>query len=152
MELLTIQPNWENPKRVQFAEEFNALLEELYTRPLSDEMHADLREMAKGMNELEEREKGYFQILRQHQKVVVKRLVQEEGWSPMGYFQQLWMAQGMAVFGVALGLCFGVALKNMAFLGIGLPIGMAIGIAIGKKKDEEKKQAGQQLNWEIKKL
>ncbi|MBT8222071.1 MAG: hypothetical protein KJN96_02760 [Eudoraea sp.] len=59
------------------------------------------------------------------------------------------MALGMAVFGVPMGVAFGAALDNMAFLGIGIPIGMAIGIAIGTAMDEQAKKEGRQLDIDL---
>ncbi len=61
------------------------------------------------------------------------------------YYQNQWLAIGMAVFGMPFGLMFGMALDNLAFLGIGLPIGMSIGIAIGQQKDRKAKSEGRQL-------
>jgi hypothetical protein len=53
----------------------------------------------------------------------------------------------MSAFGLPLGVAFGAALGNMAFLGIGLPIGMSIGIALGNGMDTKAKNEGRQLEW-----
>jgi hypothetical protein len=60
------------------------------------------------------------------------------------------MALGIAVYGVPLGLAFGVSLDNMAFLGIGIPIGLAIGIGVGNGMDKKALKEGRQLDLEIK--
>lgn len=65
---------------------------------------------------------------------------------PKGHYQTLWMAVGMSAFGIPLGLVFGLALDNMAFLGIGLPMGMAFGIALGAGMDKKAQQEGRQLD------
>lgn len=61
------------------------------------------------------------------------------------HYRNQWMALGMAAFGVPLGVAFGLALDNMAFLGIGLPIGLSIGLALGSSMDQKAQQEGRQL-------
>lgn len=62
-----------------------------------------------------------------------------------GHYRNRWMALGIAVFGVPLGVVFGLSLDNMAFVGIGLPIGLSIGIAVGTAMDGKVRQEGRQL-------
>ena len=56
---------------------------------------------------------------------------------PGSWYRMQWLGIGMAVFGVPLGVGIGMALHNMAFIGIGLPIGLVIGIAVGTAKDKQ---------------
>ena len=78
---------------------------------------------------------------------IIKLLDQELNLVPQNHYQLKWLVLGMATFGVPLGVVFGIALGNLAFLGIGLPIGMAIGIAIGTSKDKQAQDEGMQLDW-----
>jgi uncharacterized membrane protein len=39
--------------------------------------------------------------------------------------------------GVALGVVFGIAFDNMAFMGIGIAIGVSLGVAIGAQLNEK---------------
>ena len=66
------------------------------------------------------------------------------------HYRNTWLAQGMAAFGIPLGVAFGTSLGNMAYLGIGLPIGMAIGSAVGKRMDKKALEEGRQLDLELK--
>ncbi|MCU4164637.1 hypothetical protein [Carboxylicivirga caseinilyticus] len=70
-------------------------------------------------------------------KIYIIRLVEKElKLVPKNLYLIRWMAIGMSVFGVPMGVSFGMALSNMAFLGIGIPIGMVLGLAIGSAMDK----------------
>ena len=62
------------------------------------------------------------------------------------YYRNLWMAVGMASFGITLGLVFGIVFKNMAFMGIGLPFGFSIGLALGTGLDKKAEDEGRVLD------
>lgn len=49
----------------------------------------------------------------------------------INYYRNYWMALGLAVLGLPLGVVLWASLINMAFIGIGLPIGWVIGMAVG---------------------
>ena len=66
------------------------------------------------------------------------------------HYRNTWLANGMTVFGLPIGVVFGTSLDNMGFLGIGLPLGMAIGMAVGNSMDEKAFESGKQLDVEIK--
>ena len=59
------------------------------------------------------------------------------------------MAIGMVAFGLPMGVAFGAALGNMAFLAIGMPVGLAIGLAMGSGMDAKAAEEGRQLNIEL---
>ena len=71
--------------------------------------------------------------------------IKQYGYVPQGYYQNQWMAIGMAAFGLPLGVVFALSIDNMAFMAIGLPIGLPIGMAVGAGIDKEVKAAGKQL-------
>jgi drug/metabolite transporter (DMT)-like permease len=66
------------------------------------------------------------------------------------HYRNTWLALGMGVFGIPLGVTFGVSLGNMGLLGIGLPIGIVVGLAVGSVLDKKAFEAGRQLDLEIK--
>ena len=66
------------------------------------------------------------------------------------HYRNTWLALGMAAFGIPLGVAFGMSLRNLAFLGIGLSIGLAIGIAVGTGMDKKAFEEGRQMDLEIK--
>ena len=79
-----------------------------------------------------------IQVLEKEQKLV-----------PKNYYRKIWLILGMSAFGLPLGVVFGFALDNMAFLGIGLPIGMVIGMAFGAQMDKKAEKEGRQINMEM---
>lgn len=68
---------------------------------------------------------------------------------PTGYYQRLWIALGMCVFGIPLGAAMGTALGNVAFSGTGIAMGLPIGIAIGQSKDKKAAEEGRQLDIKV---
>ena len=81
---------------------------------------------------------------------IIKKLEKEVKLVPKNYYSYLWLAIGIASFGVPIGVAFGAMLGNMAFLGIGLPIGLAIGFLVGYEMDKKAYEEGRQLDVEIK--
>jgi hypothetical protein len=77
---------------------------------------------------------------------LLAHLKKAHGLVPPGYYRSEWMAIGMAAFGIPIGVAFGVAVDNTAFVGIGLPIGLAIGLSLGGAKDKEAARKGLQLD------
>ncbi|OEK07014.1 hypothetical protein [Roseivirga misakiensis] len=92
-------------------------------------------------NELKSDALSYGQISKL-QTGLTQALLKEHGLSTKGYYQNLWMVLGMSMFGIPLGLIFGLTLGSFAFFALGLPIGMPIGIAIGMQKEKEAQNAG----------
>jgi len=60
---------------------------------------------------------------------------------PEGHFVGMWIGIGMAMFS-GFGVAIGVALENMAFMGIGPAIGVAFGAGIGASIEAQKKKEG----------
>jgi hypothetical protein len=79
---------------------------------------------------------------------LLTHLEKEHGLVVPGHYRDQWTGIGMAAFGVPLGVAFGTALGNMAYIGIGIPLGLAIGSSLGAKKDAEAKRDGRQLEME----
>ena len=69
---------------------------------------------------------------------------------PKNYYRNMWLALGMSVFGLPIGVAFGASIGNMGLLGVGLPIGMAIGTLVGSQMDKKALKESRQLNIEIK--
>ncbi len=83
---------------------------------------------------------------------ILKLIEKEQKLVPKNTYRNRWMAIGMSVFGVPIGVAFGASLGNMAFLAIGIPIGMAIGIGLGTGMDKKALEEGRQLDIEIRSL
>jgi hypothetical protein len=66
---------------------------------------------------------------------------------PKDHYRRKWLALGMMIFGVPIGVVFGSLIGNIGMLGVGIPIGLAIGIGIGTQKDKKALEEGRQLGF-----
>ncbi len=83
------------------------------------------------------------------QKDFLNKLEKEQKLVPKNHYRNIWLTLGIAVFGVPLGVAFGLLIDNMAMLGVGLPIGLALGIGFGSFLDQKAKKQGNQLDFII---
>ena len=125
---------------------FKSLIDELRTRSLSDNVVSFINKQVDIINRNHD-EKGLKKQVRKSQYHIIKMLEKEHKIVPKGYYRNLWLALGMSVFGLPIGVAFGAALGNMAFMAMFMPVGMVIGMAIGSQKDTEAAKNGRQLNF-----
>lgn len=125
---------------------FKELIDELRERSLSDTMVGFINQHLEVINRSHD-EKGLKKEVRKAQYAIIKKLEKDHKIVPKGFYQSMWLALGMTVFGVPMGMAFGAAIGNIAMFGIGLPIGMAIGIAVGSQKDTQAAKEGRQLKF-----
>lgn len=119
----------------------------LQTKQLSDETISQLnKEFKIIVHDSNKPPKEFRKTLHKKTYSIFKIIEKNHKLVPKNYYRNQWLALGMAMFGVPFGMMFGLALDNLAFLGIGLPIGMSIGIAIGDSKDKEAEKNGLQLD------
>ncbi|MFD2201749.1 hypothetical protein [Shivajiella indica] len=101
------------------------------------------------INLYEKDEKTFIPKLKKARSKIVALVEKEAKLVPIGYYQNQWMALGMAAFGIPFGVMFGIALDNMAFISLGIPFGLSIGLGVGAAQDENAKKNGRQLNVKI---
>lgn len=129
--------------------QFEKLLSELRKRELPDEVVKSINTNIDLMDPTLGSEKEYIKQLRKTQADILSLTEKKLKLVPKNHFRNIWMALGIAAFGVPLGVAFGAGLGNMAFIGIGLPIGIPIGLAIGTALDKKAADEGRQLDVEI---
>lgn len=138
-----------NKKLTDLYVQFGKLLSELRKRDLPDKVvHAintniDLIDLASGTEE------ELIKQLRKTQSDILRLIEKELKLVPKNHYRNIWMALGIAAFGVPLGVVFGVSLGNMAFMGIGIAMGIPVGLAIGTGLDKKAAEEGRQLDVEI---
>ena len=137
------------PKLEKRYQKFQTLISEIQNREIPETVSMGINEKIEALNQVSGTDHNFSTKLRKTQSSIVNILLKEVKIVPKNYYRNLWLGLGMAVFGVPLGVAFGAALDNMAFLGIGLPMGMAIGIAVGTAMDEQAKKEGRQLDVEL---
>ncbi len=152
MEITTFQkPTYLRPtsKLSLKADVFEKLLNELKSRDLPESMIESVNQQVALVHASGIDEKTFAKQLSKSQSFILKQLEKELKIVPKNYYRTTFMSLGMAAFGIPMGVAFGLALGNLAFLGIGLPIGLAVGMAIGASKDKKAADEGKQLEVEI---
>lgn len=137
----------ENPKLAKPASNLRSLLKEIEKKGIPASVEGQINEIVTGVNEFPGHDPLLIKQIKAAQTSILKLLEKELEIFPKNHFQTQLMALGMSVFGLPMGVVFGISLGNLAFLGIGIPIGMAIGIAVGNSKDKEVAAKGGQLDW-----
>lgn len=128
---------------------FKKLVSLLQKEELPPEVIEKINSSLDEINQHPTQDKSLSKLISRNQRKVLKVLEKELKIVPKNYYRNLWMALGMAAFGIPMGAAFGAAMGNMAFLGIGIPIGMGIGLAFGASMDQKAADEGRQLNIEI---
>ena len=142
------RPSFEtNPKLAKQSHLLQSLLKAISEKQVPEEQASKIHEIISGINNFSGPDPELLKVMKVGQAAILKLLEKELKIVPQNHYQTLWMVLGMSAFGLPLGVAFGAALGNMAFLGIGLPIGMSIGIALGNGMDTKAKNEGRQLEW-----
>ncbi len=148
---LTERPGIQNQlglyrKYLQFAQLLYSLKEHALTGEVTTQINAEITQL----NSLADSDPEFKKTLRKTQKQVLKWVYETHKLVPINHYRNMWLALGMVVFGIPLGIAFGASLKNMAFLSIGFPIGMVMGMVVGMQLDKKAVKENKQLMVEIK--
>ncbi len=135
---------------VRLHAQLTTLLEELRGRELSVDVIGAINQEIDRVNAASGTHKAFRKQLKNSQTQILQLLRKELNLVTKYYYRNTWMALGMAAFGIPIGAAIGASLGNMAFLGIGLPIGFAVGLAVGSEMDRKAREAGRQMETEIK--
>ena len=150
MELKSINPRADiaqNKKAYKSFSQFMGFLEVLKQQDLTDVVIEKLNTEIDKINSATLK-KLNTQIKRSQIKIL-QIIEKEQKLVPKNYYKKTWLALGMSAFGIPIGVAFGFALDNMAFLAIGLPIGLALGMAVGAQLDKKAEKEGRQMNIEM---
>ncbi len=139
----------ESKKLKRRFEQFNRLIDEINQKEIPEGIEKQFSLLIEGLNTHRGTAKLLSINIRRAQIKILRLLEKALKIVPKSHYRNTWMAIGMSVFGVPLGVAFGASQGNMAFLGIGLPIGMVIGMAIGAGMDKKAEEEGRQLDLQI---
>lgn len=139
----------QNKKLIKSFNNLNGLLEALRSRDIPEDVTGRINEQVAGINTFKGSDKALKKKLQSAKNAVIKLVEKELKLVPKHHYRTLWMALGMTVFGLPIGIAISTALDNFAFLAIGLPIGMPIGMAIGSGMDKKAREEGRQLDVEF---
>lgn len=130
--------------------QFETLLEELRKHEIPTDITHAINKEVEQINSFTVSDKALLKQVKESQSRILKLIEKELKLVPQKHYMKMWLAVGMAAFGLPFGVVFGVSLGNMGLIGIGIPIGMALGIAIGTAMDKKAFESGKQLDVEIK--
>ncbi len=148
---LTPRPSFEeNPKLAKASHNLSTLLDAIRLKKIPVSTESQINEIVSGVNNFSGPDSQLIKQMGVAQTAILKLVKDELGIVAKNHYQNQWLALGMATFGIPLGVVFGAALGNMAFIGIGIPIGMGIGLAVGGGKDNQAEVEGKQLDWAAK--
>ncbi|RQP14550.1 MAG: hypothetical protein EAS48_01330 [Chryseobacterium sp.] len=140
----------DDSQTVAAVNEFNTLLQELRKKNLSGSVEREINRAVRELNASTDGKTTFNKLLKQRRFAIVRLVEKEHKIVPKGYYRKLWLSLGMAAFGLPLGVAFGTALHNTAYIALGLPLGLAIGSGIGRRMDKKAAEEGRQLNIELK--
>jgi len=137
-------------KLTEKLESFQQLIRELNKKDIPVEMANSFSKDIEEINQFNGSAKDTLRLLRKKQSHILTRLEKELKLVSINHYRNQWLSVGMAAFGLPIGVAFGLSMGNLGLLGIGLPIGMGIGVAVGASMDKKAKEAGKQLDVELK--
>ena len=121
------------------------LIAALEKREVPDNVQDEILVKVANLNAFTGTEKEYARELEKAYNYVLRVLLEKLNWVPKDYYRNQWMALGLSVFGLPLGVALGAALDNMAFMAAFLPVGMVIGMAVGSGLDKKAAEEGRVL-------
>jgi len=139
----------ENIKLNNSCLQFEALLLELRKKELPDVIAEYINEEVKSLNELPTGTE-LIKALKKKQTKIIQLTEKQLKIVPKNYYRNMWLALGISVFGLPIGVAIGLSLGNIGLLGIGFPFGIAVGMAVGTGMDKKAFTEGRQLDVEIK--
>ena len=139
-----------NPKIENSIVQFKILIETLNTKNLPENIVKKINFEISILNSSEIVGNSFLHLLKKKQNTIAKLIEKELKLVPKNYYRNLWLVLGMSVFGLPLGVAFGLSIGNLGLLGIGLPIGMVIGILVGSLMDKKAFESGRQIDIELK--
>lgn len=128
--------------------QFKKLLEELRNKALPNEIIESINQDIREINSSTETSKKMRKLLNQKHMKILALVKKELNLVPAGHYRTLWMALGMSIFGLPVGIIYGKIVGNMGLLTLGLPVGLSLGIMVGMVLDNKVKKEGRQLNIE----
>lgn len=143
----TLTSRHPNEKLARSYHHLQALIRELYQKAAAKDLDPIVMPEVESLNALPQdvKEKELGSAINKSQAKILEKVEKELKIVPREYYQNQWLAIGMAAFGIPMGVVFAMALGNMAFFAIGLPLGLALGLANGQRLDAKAKDEGRQL-------
>ncbi|WP_353148769.1 hypothetical protein [Flavobacterium sp.] len=151
MKKLIERPNISENLKASYAyQQLGKLLNTLEVKELPAETVDLINQEIEQLNSIAGIDIYFLKATKEKENIVIKLVEKKHKIVPKNYYKKLWMILGMSVFGVPMGVAFGLSIGNLGMLGISLPIGMAIGVGVGSYMDKNAFNEGRQLDFEVK--
>jgi len=148
--LITRQKIAEDTKMANQYKQLEAILNVLEARNLPQETTDFINQEIERLNAIADADKSFARAIKNTENKILRYVEKKHKIVPQKYYAKLWLVLGMSAFGIPFGVAFGLVMKNMGLLGIGLPIGMGVGAGFGTYLDKKAFNEGRQLDVEIK--
>lgn len=127
---------------------YQSLIEELNDRAIPQDLMEQVNEEVATLNEMPNSGKELKKATKKSFARILKLLREEIDLVAKNYHRNTWMALGMTIFGLPIGMGIATAVGNFGLFAAFMPIGMAIGIAVGSGMDKKALEEGRQLEIE----
>jgi len=127
---------------------FQKLIRKLIERELPDNIIETINKEVEDLNTTSFIGKKLRKLTLQKQTKILNLLKKELKIVPKNHYRSIWLALGMSVFGLPIGIVYGTIIGNMGMLGTGVGLGMCIGLFLGAGMDKKALKEGRQLDFE----
>lgn len=124
------------------------LLAEIDKKDVPSSFYEEINQKIERLNHFEGEEKWLVKEINSLYSKLLKQLEKRFGIITKNHHQNNWMALGLAVFGLPIGVVISTMTDTPAFMGIGLPIGLSMGMVFGMLKDRKAKMQNKQIDIE----
>lgn len=143
IEKLKIRNNFDQDKRLTKAVlKMQNSIEALNKKETPGEVASVINDDIRMLNAFSGTDKEVRKTIRRTHSKILKLVEKELKWVPKNHYRTIWLAIGLAAFGIPLGAAF-------SNLGLGIPLGIVFGMVVGSQMDKKAKKEGRQLDIEF---
>ena len=139
-------PPTENTRLQKAHQQMTGLIAALNKREVPQDIVNEVDITIANLNAFTGDEKQFARELNQAYQRILKLVQEKLNWVPKDFYRNQWMALGLSVFGVPMGVALGYALDNMAFMAAFFPLGMIMGMGVGSSMDKKAAEEGRVLD------
>ena len=128
--------------------QFQNLIKELKERELPDKIIETVNKDIEDLNATSLVGKEFKKLIWQKMRKILNLLDKELKIVRKNHYLSIWLSLGMSVFGLPIGVIYGLIMGNIGLLGTGFGFGMIIGMLLGTGLDKKALKEGRQLDFE----
>jgi hypothetical protein len=140
-----LQPT-ENARLQKAHQQVTGLIAALDKREVPQDITEEINIIIANLNAGTGDEKQFARELNQAYQHILKLVQEKLNWVPKDFYRNQWMALGLSVFGLPLGVVMGLALDDMTYMAVFFPLGMVFGMGIGAGLDKKAVEEGRVLD------